>query len=286
MNDFGACKRESHDSSRFYNRKLYDDFKVDEKITETTNQIHASYLDTFICADSRNLAQYLPDNSVHLTVTSPPYNVGKQYDKDLTFEEYMKLLEDVFREVVRVTVPGGRICINVANLGRKPYIPLHVYITEMMLDFGLIMRGEVIWNKEASAGSSCAWGSFKSASNPSLRDIHEYILIFSKDKFGRNSKDKEDSISKDDFMQLTKSIWSFPAYSAKKAKHPAPFPPELARRCIELYTFKGDVVLDPFAGTGNAAFAAIGTDRHYVMVDVDQSYVDIGRGRIGDFLSK
>lgn len=285
MEEFGACKRESHDSSRFYNRKLYDDFKVDEKITETTNSIHASVLDTFVEADSRNLS-FLPDNSVHLTVTSPPYNVGKAYDKNLTLDEYLDLIHDVFKEVVRATVPGGRICINLANVGRKPYIPYHLYTAQIMLDLGLLMRGEVIWNKDASAGGSCAWGSFKSASNPVLRDIHEYILIFSKEKFSRNSKDKENSISRDDFLSLTKSIWTFPTESAKRAEHPAPFPVELPRRCIELYTFKDDVVLDPFAGTANTAKAALATGRHYVMVDCDHTYVETGKRRIADFINK
>ena len=120
----------------------------------------------------------LPDYSVHLMVTSPPYNVRKEYDEDLTLEEYLNLLHVVFKETYRVLVTGGRACINIANLGRKPYLPLHALIIQTMLEIGFLMRGEIIWDKAASASPSTAWGSWQSASNPVLRDVHEYILVF------------------------------------------------------------------------------------------------------------
>jgi len=128
----------------------------------------------------------LPDCSVHLMVTSPPYNVGKEYDEDLTLDEYLAFLQRVWKETQRVLVPGGRMCINVANLGRKPYIPLHAFIAEQAIALGFLMRGEIIWNKAASASPSTAWGSWKSAGNPTLRDVHEYILVFCKDTFKRS----------------------------------------------------------------------------------------------------
>lgn len=133
----------------------------------------------------------LPDNSVHLMVTSPPYNVGKEYDQNLSFTEYREFLKSVWKEVYRVLVPGGRACINIANLGRKPYIPLHTFIIKDMLDIGFLMRGEIIWNKGSSASPSTAWGSWLSAKNPTLRDVHEYILVFSKDTFKRENPKKE-----------------------------------------------------------------------------------------------
>ena len=122
----------------------------------------------------------LPDNSVHLMITSPPYNVTKEYDSNLNLEEYLILLKNVWKETYRVLVPRGRACINIANLRRKPYIPLHSYIIKDMLELGFYMRGEIIWNKTSSASPSTAWGSWLSAANPVLRDIHEYILVFSK----------------------------------------------------------------------------------------------------------
>ena len=192
-----------------------------------------------LCGDSRALP--LPDNCVHLVVTSPPYNASKDYDEDLSLKEYLTLLHEVFAECYRVLTPGGRMVVNVANLGRKPYIPLSSHINIIMHEIGFLMRGEIIWDKSASAGSSCAWGSFQSASNPCLRDVHEYLLVFSKGdyKLPRSKKEREegrlDTIPRDDFIQHTKSIWSFPTERASRVNHPAPFPVELPKRCL-LYT--------------------------------------------------
>lgn len=224
----------------------------------------------------------LPDNCVHLMITSPPYNVKKEYDEDLTLDEYRELLRRVFRETHRVLVTGGRACVNVANLGRKPYIPLHSYIIEDMLDLGFLMRGEIIWNKAASASSSTAWGTWLSATNPVLRDVHEYILVFSKSSFSRQSKSRESTILKDDFLELTKSVWTFPAVSARRIGHPAPFPEELPRRLIELYTFKGDAVIDPFSGSGTTCLAALKTGRYYVGYEIEPEYVKLAEQRIMD----
>jgi site-specific DNA-methyltransferase (adenine-specific) len=207
-------------------------------------------------------------------VTSPPYNVGKQYDENLDFDEYFDLLREVFSETYRVLVAGGRVCINVANVGRKPYLPYHKFLMDVMLDIGFLMRGEIIWNKGAGAGVSTAWGSWLSPSNPTLRDTHEYILIFSKQKMSRKKKNRVATISKQEFLDYTKSVWEFMPESAKKVGHPAPFPIELPRRCIQLYTYKGDIVLDPFCGVGTTAIAAIDTDRHYICIDNDPDYVE------------
>ncbi len=222
----------------------------------------------------------LPDHSVHLMVTSPPYNVGKEYDEDLSLEEYLDLLRRVFKETYRVLVTGGRACVNIANLGRKPYIPLHAYIIEAMLDIGFLMRGEIIWNKAGSASSSTAWGSWLSASNPVLRDVHEYILVFSKESFSRPSKKQQSTIEKDDFLAWTKSVWAFPAISAQQIGHPAPFPVELPRRCIEMYTYQGEVVLDPFCGSGTTCIAALTSGRRYVGYEINQEYVSLSEERL------
>jgi site-specific DNA-methyltransferase (adenine-specific) len=228
----------------------------------------------------------LPDSSIHLVVTSPPYNVGKTYDQDLTLREYRQLLKTVFAETFRVLVTGGRVCINVANLGRKPYIPIHSHLISDMLDIGFLMRGEVIWNKGSSAGSSTAWGSWQSAANPSLRDTHEYILVFSKDSFSRIADGRQDTISKEEFLSYTKSVWEFPAESATRVRHPAPFPIELPYRCVQLYTFKGDIVLDPFCGVGSTCIAAAKTGRHFIGYDNNQLFVDAALKRISEFIQK
>jgi modification methylase len=281
---FGTPGRFGHDSSAFYNSKLYSNASH-EHITEyQENQIPSVVLDTIQCESSEKMSA-LPDNSVHLMVTSPPYNVGKEYDEDLTLDEYLKFLNNVWSEVNRVLVPGGRACVNIANLGRKPYIPLHAYIIQGMVKIGFLMRGEIIWNKASSASPSTAWGSWCTAANPTLRDIHEYILIFSKGTFARkNPSKRKPTISKEEFLEFTKSVWSFPAISAKKVGHPAPFPVELPYRLIQLYTFDGEVVLDPFMGSGQAALAAMQTNRHYVGYETDENYSSLANKRINQFL--
>jgi site-specific DNA-methyltransferase (adenine-specific) len=213
-------------------------------------------------------------------VTSPPYNAQKEYDQDLSLEAYLTLLKRVWTETYRVLVPGGRACINIANLGRKPYLPLHSFIIEQMLAIGFLMRGEIIWDKAASASPSTAWGSWLSASNPVLRDVHEYILVFCKAGFRRPQGNRENTIQKEDFLTWTKSVWQFPAVQARQIGHPAPFPVELPHRCIQLYTYKGDVVLDPFAGSGSTCVAAKGDDRHFVGYEINADYCQLIRNRL------
>jgi site-specific DNA-methyltransferase (adenine-specific) len=279
---FGVSKRESHDSSKFYSRKIYS--STDDNFDESFEKcIPINLLNQVIHGDSRDLS-LIPDSSIHLMVTSPPYNVGKDYDENLNLNDYLEFLRQVFSEVYRTLVVGGRACVNIANLGRRPYIPLHSYIIHEMQEIGFLMRGEVIWSKEASAGSSTAWGSWLSASNPTLRDIHEYLMIFSKGSMKRDGKNKESTISRDEFLEYTKSIWKFPTESAKRVGHPAPFPIELPYRLIQLYTFRGDIVLDPFCGSGTTCVAALQTDRNFVGVDKNIEYVLLARKRIKDEL--
>lgn len=284
---FGVSKREGHDSSKFYNSKLYSNNHDSNKTLGKINTFPTEHLNKVYLKDSRDLS-FLPDNCLHLMVTSPPYNVGKDYDNDLSLEEYLSLIRDVMREVYRVLVPGGRACINVANLGRKPYIPLNSYITQVMLEIGFLMRGEIIWNKAASSGSSTAWGSWCSATNSTLRDVHEYIMVFSKDTFSRSKVDgdgkKENTINREEFLEFTKSIWMFNTESAKRVNHPAPFPVELPYRLIQLYTFNKDIIIDPFCGSGTTCIAAIKTNRRYIGIDNNEEYVNTALNRIHNFI--
>jgi len=279
---FGSIVRESHSSKKFYSSKLFEEFKVPEKLEFKEEKVPENILNKLFCKSSEKMDE-IPDNSVHLMVTSPPYNVGKEYDEDLTLDEYLALLSNVFGEVHKKLVTGGRACINVANIGRKPYIPLHAMIIEIMLDLGFLMRGEIIWDKSASGGGSCAWGSWMSASNPVLRDYHEYILVFSKDSYSKNKNQaKKDTIQHDDFIGWTRSIWTFPAVNAKNIGHPAPFPIELPHRLINLYSYEGDVVLDPFVGSGTTAIAAIQNNRKYIGYDIKQEYIELAKKRISN----
>lgn len=282
---FGTPGRISHDSTKFYESRLYEGMNKGEQVKYVENEIPKENLNSLFCKSSEKMDE-LPDNSVHLMVTSPPYNVTKEYDNNLSLKEYIDLLNRVWKETYRVLVPGGRACINVANLGRKPYIPLHSYIIEGMQHIGFLMRGEIIWNKASSASPSTAWGTWLSAANPVLRDIHEYILIFSKETFSRKRKGKEAAIKKEEFLEWTKSVWTFPAVSAKQIRHPAPFPEELPHRLIQLYTFKNDVVLDPFVGSGTTCLAAIKDKRNYVGYDIDPQYIKLAESRIGSYMNQ
>ncbi|WP_457641814.1 DNA-methyltransferase [Persephonella sp.] len=278
---FGSGNRINHDSTEFYNLKIYEELKEENKKAKPVeNKIPEEFLNKIFCKSSENMSE-IPNNSVHLIITSPPYNVGKEYDENLSLEEYRDFLKRVFSECFRVLVDGGRICINIANIGRKPYIPLHAFIIQDMLDIGYLMRGEIIWDK-GNNGVSTAWGSWKSASNPVLRDVHEYILVFQKGSFKRERKNKEDTISKEEFLEFTKSIWSFKPESAKKVGHPAPFPIELPKRCIQLYSFKEDVILDPFCGSGTTCLAAKQLGRYYIGYDIKEEYCKIAQKRLSE----
>jgi len=288
---FGTSKRESHDASDFYER-----FPAPTILTDTTVADAGAVKDSILHGDSRDLSM-VPDSSIALVVTSPPYFAGKEYEATMgeghvpaSYVEYLEMLRDVFAECWRVLEPGGRIAVNVANLGRKPYRSLAGdIVTILQNDLGYLLRGEIVWIKGAGLNSSCAWGSYASASNPVLRDLTERIVVASKGRFGRALTKRqreakglpfEDTIAPEEFRELTLDTWRFAPESARRVGHPAPFPVELPRRCIELFTFRGDTVLDPFGGVGSVAVAAINTGRHYVCVDADPEYVAKARARV------
>lgn len=287
---FGSSRRESHDASAFYERFVTPELSGD------TTMVRPKKVDIIYEHDARDMVQ-VESNSVALVVTSPPYFAGKEYEESLghngvpgTYFEYLALLRDVFEECKRVLEPGGRIAVNVANLGRRPYRSLAGDVTEILQDLGLLLRGEVVWWKGRAAGGSCAWGTFQRPGNPVLRDVTERIVIASKGRFDRALKPEQRldlglpstaTISRDEFMEATTDLWEIPPESATRVGHPAPFPVELPSRLIDLYTYKDDVVLDPFMGSGSTAIASVRTGRHFIGFDTDQSYVNRARERVG-----
>jgi len=282
---FGTNGRVNHDSSKFYNSKLYSELEQNKISDLSENTFPKEFINKIILGTAEKMKE-IPNNSIHLMITSPPYNVSKEYDDDLSLKEYLQLLENSFSETYRVLINGGRACINVANLGRKPYIPLSDYISKIMLKIGFNMRGEIIWNKAASASPSTAWGSWQSAANPILRDIHEYILVFSKGDYSRQKRDRENTITKEQFMEWTKSIWTMNAESAKRIGHPAPFPEELPYRLIQLYSFKDDIILDPFMGSGTTAVSALKLERYFIGYDISEEYIYLANNRLQPYLSR
>jgi DNA modification methylase len=259
--------------------------KTDDNIAALRLLKNVQLYDPEVYYKSSEKMSEVPDGSIQLIATSPPYNVGKAYatyNDKREMQEYLDFLGRVWKESKRVLCSGGRIAINVADTFRQPYIPLHTYITQQMIDLGFLMRGIVYWDKGASAGISTAWGSWRSASNPTIRDIGEYILIFSKDSFKLQNESKVSTISSNQFTTYTKSIWSFPATDPKKAGHPAPFPDELPKRLIQFYTFLGDTVLDPFLGSGTTCKVAKAWGRRSIGYEVDESYRPVIEKKISE----
>ncbi len=251
-----------------------------EKKSDSTAINTPKEMDVIYHKSSESMPE-INDNSIALTVTSPPYNIDKDSDESLTSLEYWDLMNTCFSEVYRSTQPGGRLVVNIANLGRKPYQPLNKQFTDMLINLGFLMRGEIIWQKSKGANANFAWGSWMSASNPVLRDIHEYCLVFSKESFKRQLSG-ESTISKEDFMESTLSIWNIAPERARKIGHPAPFPVELPKRFVELYSFKDEVILDPFIGSGTTAIAAKSLNRHYIGYEINSEYIELANTRLAE----
>ena len=292
---FGVSRREGHDSSAFYGRFPVPEISSDDGVEPPAAE------DMLWLGDARDMdgCGEIKDNSVALVVTSPPYFAGKEYEQAVghghvpgSYLDYLKMLEDVFEQCVRKLEPGGRIAVNVANLGRRPYRSLSADVIDILQNrLRLLLRGEVIWHKARGAAGNFAWGSFQRPSNPVLRDVTERIVIASKGRFDRaltaaerheEHLPSEGTAHVDEFMEATTDVWEIPTASARRVGHPAPFPVELPRRLIELYTYRNDLILDPFMGAGTTAVAAVRTGRHYVGFDTDASYLDIAERRIAE----
>lgn len=295
---FGTPKRESHDASLYYSRNINNwlapasapqaiSGPANDAVNEPASGAIAdapdgsrAWASQLYCASAEAMTT-IPANSVGLAFTSPPYNVGKDYDDNMGLEEYLGLIRRVAREVYRVLIPGGRYVVNVANLGRKPYIPLHSFFYALHVEEHFLPMGEIIWQKARGASGSCAWGSWQSAKAPRLRDIHEYLLVFAKQAYSRPDRGAS-TIDGEAFMSATLSIWEIAPESAKRVGHPAPFPVELAARVIKLYSYADDVVLDPFMGSGTTCVAAKQLGRPYVGFDISPQYCDIAAKRLAD----
>jgi DNA modification methylase len=290
--NFGVGRRESHVADAFYARFEAPELSAEEHVNPHEPGV------TCLQGDARRM-EAVADDSVALVVTSPPYFAGKQYEEELdregvpgSYMEYLALLRDVFAECKRVLEPGGRIAVNVANLGRKPYRSLAADVmTILQDDLHLLPRGEIVWQKGEGASGSCAWGSFRSAANPVLRDVTERVVVASKGRFGRARSPKErrreglpheSTVGADDFMALTLDVWDIPPESAVRVRHPAPFPVELPLRLMELYTYSGDLVVDPFAGSGSTLVAALRSGRDAVGYDLDPAYVELSLARMAE----
>ena len=288
---FGVSRRESHDATPFYERFSAPTLSADTEIRPCT------VADTLFCGDARDMSA-VPSKSCALVVTSPPYFAAKDYEVGsgavpTSYVEYLAMLGDVLAECRRVLEPGGRMAVNVANLGRKPYRSLSADVVRILQDdLGLLLRGEIVWVKAEGASGSCAWGSYASSANPTIRDLTERVILASHGRFSRALSPREraqaglphqSTITPEEFRTLTLDTWSIRPESARRVGHPAPFPLELPRRLIELLTYRGDVVLDPFMGSGQVAMAALATGRRYVGFDTEPDYVALAERRVAEW---
>lgn len=298
---FGVGKREGHDASAFYSRFTPPELSDDEQINRPDALLDLLGRGRVFHGSSADMHD-LPDASVALVVTSPPYFVGKEYELAVagtdrvaatipgSYLEFLDMLREVFAECARVLEPGGRIAVNVANLGRKPYRSLSADVIGILQDdLRLLLRGEVIWEKSSTSSGSCAWGSFAKATNPVIRDMTERVIIASRGRFARavSLADRRrrglpnlSTTTNDEFLEVTRDVWRIEAESATRIGHPAPFPVDLPRRLIDMYTYVDDIVVDPFAGSGSTLVAAARAGRIGVGYDTDASYVELARTRL------
>ncbi|MGI8751032.1 MAG: DNA methyltransferase [Acidimicrobiales bacterium] len=287
-------RREGHDATEFYERFAAPTISDDDTVCHPDDR---PAVDRIWLGDIRDQPGTLAANSVALVITSPPYYSGKEYETAIgqghvpaSYRDYLAMLTSVFATCATALEPGGRLAVNVANLGRKPYRSLSADLVRILDDeLGLLLRGEVIWQKAKGAAGNCAWGTYQKPGDPVLRDLTERVIIASKGRFDRaippslrerGGYPSKATIFRDEFLEATVDVWEIPPQSATRVGHPAPFPVELPQRLIDLYTYQGDLIVDPFMGSGTTAVAALRTDRHFVGYDTDADYVAAAVDRV------
>lgn len=255
----------------------------DNVLPQTNQDIQqkALELDRIVTGDVLEVMAQIPSNSVHLAITSPPYNVGKNYDNHndrMNYQEYLAWLERVWRETKRVLVPGGRFALNIAPTGIKDFVPIHHDFIAQQRKLGMKFRTEIIWYKQTMLKRT-AWGSFKSPANPHIVPSWEYVLIFSKEKDRLDGDPRNADITKQEFMDFSDGFWRIQP-ETKRNGHPAPFPEDLIYRLVKFYSYKGNAVLDMFGGTGTVAVVAQKTGRHFIHIDISDEYNEVARRRL------
>lgn len=289
----GTTTRSGHDGTAFYRHlpaPVYDRESV---------PVRPVRWNALVAGDATDLSG-IDDNTVALVVTSPPYHCGRDYEIDdagapeggdgaAGWGQYLEFLAASIAEIHRILEPGGRVVWNVANLGRRPYRPLAADSWTLFENAGFLPSAEIVWRKGAGASGSAAFGSWLSPAAPAVRDVTERILVASKGRFDRTPTRKvrardgwpaEPSITRDEFLAATLDVWDMAPERASRVGHPAPFPLPLPRRAIELFTYVGDLVVDPFVGSGTTAVAAAESGRRFVGVDRDRSYLNLAADRL------
>jgi len=236
---------------------------------------------SIICGDCLEMMRLIPSESVHLAVTSPPYNVGisySDYSDDLAYEKYLDWLKEVWKETLRVLVPGGRLAINIAPTSIANFKPVHYDIARDVRDLGFIMRTEILWYKQTMARRT-AWGSWKSPANPHIIPSWEYVMVFSKNSWRLEGNPQGADITAEEFKKFSDGFWNIPP-ETKRNGHPAPFPEELIYRIIKYFTYSGNTILDMFGGTGTVAVVAVRSNRQFIHIDISEQYCNVAEKRV------
>ncbi len=240
-------------------------------------------LDEFLCGDVLNEMAKIPDQSVHLTVTSPPYNLGVPYtgyDDAREYGEYRRWLKEVWREVFRVTVRGGRFALNTAPTSISNYHPIQIDLTNDAREVGFDFRTQLIWYKQNMTAKRTAWGSFRRPSHPHIIPSWEYVDVLQKYGPVLDGRKEDADITSKEFVEWSDGFWTIPPESSRPTNHPAPFPEQLVERLLKFYSFRGNTILDPFGGSGTVAAVAKRTGRPFIYIDQSEDYADFARKRL------
>jgi len=265
-------------------RKGTRDANKSHDIPESSDAL--PFINRIICDDSYRVLSRIPDQCIDLIITSPPYNFGHSYAQDphddtREWNEYFDTLLLVWRECERVLKPGGRIAVNVQPLF-SDYVPTHHIISRQLAGLGLLWKAEFLWEKNNYNAKFTAWGSWKSPSMPYIKYTWEFIEVFDKTSHKKTGKRENIDITADEFKEWVRGKWSFPPETRMKDyDHPAMFPEELPRRLMKLFSYKNDIVLDPFNGAGTTTLVAWKSGRRFIGIDNSHQYCDMAMKRIG-----
>ncbi len=275
-----------NDERKVKNRKEKASLRQSHSFAKTSQvssiPFPTEYENRVICGDSLEVIKNVPSSSVDVVLTSPPYNFGLDYqDTQDTFEwdAYFNTLFAILEECIRVLKHGGRLIINVQPLF-SDYIPTHHVISHRLAELGLLWKGEILWEKNNYNCKYTAWGSWKSPSSPYLKYTWEFLEIFCKGTRKHIGDSLNADITGDEFKRWVYAKWSIaPERNMNKFDHPAMFPEELVERSLKLFSFKGDLVLDPFNGVGTTTCVAKRLERRYMGIDISEEYCRVAETR-------
>ena len=279
--DYNKERKVANRKEKEKNRGLYY-YAQDHNFSKKNNELPKKFENRIICGDSIEVLKDLPDNSIDLVFTSPPYNFGLEYSDnadDHQWKKYFEQLFTIFNETIRVLKYGGRIIVNVQPLF-SDYIPIHHIISKYFMDKKMIWKGEILWEKNNYNCKYTAWGSWKSPNSPYLKYTWEFLEIFSKGDLKHSGKKENIDISTEEFKKFVVAKWSIaPERDMKKYDHPAMFPEKLVEQALKLFSFKNDVILDPFNGVGTTTSVAKRLGRRYIGIDLSEKYCESAEKR-------